>query len=498
LLLPTCVFIYDARDQLLGIDHSNQTDETYGYDDNGNRTTTGYQTGPNNQLLSDATYTYAYDQEGKRTSRINISTGEVTDYTWDYRNRLTGVTVRSGSVVTRQVDYTYDSFDSRITKVIDLDGAGAEGATTERYAYDGQHIAMVFDGQGNQAERYLHGPAVDQVLAGEVNGQTHWMLADHQGSIRQITDDAGNLLNQIDYDSYGNITSQSNPSVTFRFGYTGREWDGETGQYYYRARYYDPSVGQFISQDPIGFSAGDANLYRYVGNSPTNRIDPSGLQMEPITEETARRARLNLLTIPWFWAPGRADLFIGHYYEGNGKTVDLTDFGVLNSVKNNMEVQSLTIKEGSRIATEAIGKLGGRMFKSKTIPVSFGKEKLGNVNLTGSVFVLGKSNIYRSAASGEVKYNCNNNQITWKIKVDFSINERFEDPPDISEDLSVGRIPRATGFFPSILFRNFKPLPPVNIPPVEFPGGTAYTIKGSWSQLWTDKAGSRGYIDLNT
>jgi RHS repeat-associated protein len=103
------------------------------------------------------------------------------------------------------------------------------------------------------------------------------MLADHQGSIRQIVDNGGALLNQITYDSYGNITHQTNPSVTFRFGYTGREWDGETGQYYYRARYYDARVGRFLSTDPIGFTAGDANLYRYVGNSPTNFTDPSGL-----------------------------------------------------------------------------------------------------------------------------------------------------------------------------------------------------------------------------
>lgn len=60
-------------------------------------------------------------------------------------------------------------------------------------------------------------------------------------------------------------------------GYTGREWDFETGLYYYRARYYDPSIGRFISEDPIGFSGEDTNLYRYVENSPTNKIDPLGL-----------------------------------------------------------------------------------------------------------------------------------------------------------------------------------------------------------------------------
>jgi RHS repeat-associated protein len=87
---------------------------------------------------------------------------------------------------------------------------------------------------------------------------------------------SGTLLNQISYDSFGNLTNQTNASVTFRFGYTGREFDSETGQYYYRARYYDPKVGRFTSEDPIGFSAGDTNLSRYVFNSPTNFTDPSG------------------------------------------------------------------------------------------------------------------------------------------------------------------------------------------------------------------------------
>jgi RHS repeat-associated protein len=59
--------------------------------------------------------------------------------------------------------------------------------------------------------------------------------------------------------------------------YTGREWDPETGLYYYRARYYDPKVGRFISEDPIGFEGDDPNLYAYVEDDPVNWIDPSGL-----------------------------------------------------------------------------------------------------------------------------------------------------------------------------------------------------------------------------
>jgi RHS repeat-associated protein len=91
-----------------------------------------------------------------------------------------------------------------------------------------------------------------------------------------VINSQGQLLNHIRYDSFGNITSQTNANVDFRFGYTGREFDEETGLYYYRARYYDAAIGRFISEDPMGFGAGDSNLYRYVGNSATNFTDPSG------------------------------------------------------------------------------------------------------------------------------------------------------------------------------------------------------------------------------
>jgi RHS repeat-associated protein len=81
----------------------------------------------------------------------------------------------------------------------------------------------------------------------------------------------------IRYHSFGRIIQQTG-TLSNRFWYTGREWDGEIGLYFYRARYYDPLVGRFIGEDPIGFGAGDINLYRYVGNQPINFIDSFGLQ----------------------------------------------------------------------------------------------------------------------------------------------------------------------------------------------------------------------------
>jgi RHS repeat-associated protein len=265
-------YSYDSTNQLTTANHTTQTDEAYSYDANGNRTSGGSGTGTNNQLLTDGTYNYEYDGEGNRTKRTEIGTGKVTEYVWDYRNRLTSVLFKDASgAVTKTIQYTYDVNDRRIGKKID-------GVVTERYVYDGSNIALVFDAAGTQTHRYLYGVGVDQVLADERGGTVVWALSDNQGTVRDLVDGNGTILNHVVYDSFGRVVSQSDASVEFRYGYTGRDRDTETGLDYYRARYYDSVNGRFISEDPIGFSAGDSNLTRYVGNNSTNYNDPSGLE----------------------------------------------------------------------------------------------------------------------------------------------------------------------------------------------------------------------------
>jgi RHS repeat-associated protein len=95
---------------------------------------------------------------------------------------------------------------------------------------------------------------------------------------RDLADDAEAIVDHVDYSAYGQILAESAPAVGDRWKFTGREWDAAVGLQYNRARYYDPAAGRWLSQDPIGFAAGDANLYRYVGNRATNATDPSGLQ----------------------------------------------------------------------------------------------------------------------------------------------------------------------------------------------------------------------------
>ena len=259
---------YDETNQLVGADSSYRTDESYSYDANGNRTNAGYQTGVNNQLLSDGVYTYSYDDEGNLKTRTKIGTSEVRTFTWDYRNRLVGVTDQFGTMATSTVSYIYDVLDRRIAKSVN--GSGTQ------FVYDGDNVILEFNGTTIPSMRYLQGLGVDQTLAQEGNGQTSWMLTDHLGTVRDLVNNSGSVVNHFTYNSFGQVLNSTAGGVDTRYKYMGREFDAETGLYYYRARYFDASVGKFIGQDPIGFSAGDSNLYRYVGNSPLMATDPSG------------------------------------------------------------------------------------------------------------------------------------------------------------------------------------------------------------------------------
>jgi RHS repeat-associated protein len=256
------VIDYGKDNQLKSVDNSNRTDEAYNFNALGIRNNWSTVTSDSRQILNDGKFEYKYDNEGNLTRKEELATRKITTYEWDYRNRLSKVIS-----VGQQVQYQYDAEDRRVGKAIN-------GVTQEKYIYDGQDIALVVNSAGTITERYLYGAGVDNVLSREANDQVTWSLGDRQGSIVNLVNEQGAVVNHFVYDSFGNRTGST--TADFRFGYTGRELDTETGLYYYRARYYDPAVGRFVSEDPIGFSAGDTNLYRYVGNNATNYTDPSG------------------------------------------------------------------------------------------------------------------------------------------------------------------------------------------------------------------------------
>ncbi|MEG3928320.1 RHS repeat-associated core domain-containing protein, partial [Microcoleus sp. T3_D1] len=269
-------YTYDKNNQLTVADHSNSNkpDESFSYDANGNRTNSGYQTGSNNQLNSDGVYNYAYDDEGNLIRKTEIASNKVTEYQWDYRNRLAGVVDKDvARNVTQNVGFKYDSQNRRISKKV--------GNNETRFVYDRDNVLFDFVANGtNQPvldKRYLFGAGVDQLLAQEsAQGSVLWALTDQLGTVADWVDNSGSVADRVRYDSFGGVVSQSNSAAGSRYGFTGRELDAETGLYYYRSRYYNPEIGRFIGEDSVGFGGGDANLYRYVKNSPVDSTDPLG------------------------------------------------------------------------------------------------------------------------------------------------------------------------------------------------------------------------------
>ncbi|HEU4714499.1 MAG TPA: RHS repeat-associated core domain-containing protein [Pyrinomonadaceae bacterium] len=257
-------FNYDASDRLLSVLKMGGN-ESYTYDAVGNRSsshlsaTYGYQ--PFNKLTSTAAATYTYDNNGNMLSKTDGS--GTRNFAWDSDNRLKQVTLPGGLTV----NYKYDAIGRRIQRTT---SAGAD----ERYVYDGHNVLLDLDSSLAVTTSYLNGPGLDDHLRQtNVTTGVSYFLTDHQGSTSALTDSTGNVVETLSYDSFGNNAG----SARTRYTYTGRERDPDTGLLYYRARFYDPQLGRFMSEDPIGL-AGGINFYAYVGNSPVNYIDPWGLQ----------------------------------------------------------------------------------------------------------------------------------------------------------------------------------------------------------------------------
>lgn len=266
-------FGYDDLDRLTSATHPVTLDQTFSYDAVGNRLNNASQHNVGNQLTADANFAYQYDDNGNLTRKTLLANGNFTQYTYDAENRLTKVeefTAGNPTPVATST-YRYDGLGRRIEKI----GNGI----TRQYVYDGEDILLEYDGANALLARYTHGPNIDEPLGITRGGINYFYHEDGLGTISELTDASGATAKSYAYDAYGNIIDQvgilENP-----YTYTGREFDTETGLYYYRARYYDPQSGRFLQKDPASFSGG-INFYAYVGNNPIVFVDPFGLFSSP-------------------------------------------------------------------------------------------------------------------------------------------------------------------------------------------------------------------------
>ncbi|QUL56314.1 RHS repeat protein [Paenibacillus tritici] len=313
-------YSYEANNQIQRIVYPTLTDgsqlvTTYTYNKALGWTETMANTKGGGSLSS---YSYSYDNNGNRiavSESRNESAEQRTNYGYDALNRLISISRPDGS----QTTYTYDVRGNRLTlsdtSTTNLDAADTSytydlqntltsvtkgGASTSfKYYADGMRsmktkgniqtqVNYDFQGQVISEEKVVNGDYVEQanfvrgdrvlVKKDKKAAKDYYYLYNGHGDVVQIVDTTGKVVNNYTYDEWGNITGQKE-EISNSFKYTGEVYDEETGLYYLRARYYDPSMGRFLNEDTVEGQIDNPlsqNLYTYVENNPLKYIDPSG------------------------------------------------------------------------------------------------------------------------------------------------------------------------------------------------------------------------------
>jgi len=235
---------------------------------------------------------YYYDELNRLAKSVRYD-GQTTQFSYDLRgNRLTG---KDAPVVDETgTQYSFNSMNQLasstrgdVTTSYRYDPTGlrtskSSPASGKRYIYNqaGKVVAEA-DGNNQFQAAYFWGP--DRMLIKkDSNGQYYLFLYNGHGDVVQILDASGRVMNEYEYDEWGSVLSQ-NETIANDFKYAGEMQDSETGLYYLRARYYDPTLGRFISKDSYEGSITNPlslNLYTYVQNNPLIYVDPTGHETE--------------------------------------------------------------------------------------------------------------------------------------------------------------------------------------------------------------------------
>ncbi len=266
-------YTYDTAGRLTDVTKNGLNIGNYTFDANSNRTGYTGQLGSvtatydsQDRLLSYGTNTYSYTRNGELTSKVNSSNGDITSYSYDVIGNLMSATMPDGT----QVDYVIDARNRRVGKKVG-------GVLTQGFLYGDQlNPVAELDGAGNVVARFVYGTkgnVPDYMVRG---GNTYRIVSDHLGSPRLIVDaTTGAVVQQLSYDEFGNILSDTNPGFQ-PFGFAGGIYDQHTKLTRFGARDYDAETGRWTAKDPIGFAGGDVNLYGYAVNDSINWSDVWG------------------------------------------------------------------------------------------------------------------------------------------------------------------------------------------------------------------------------
>ncbi|HEY0603730.1 MAG TPA: RHS repeat-associated core domain-containing protein, partial [Herpetosiphonaceae bacterium] len=274
---------YNQAQQLIGESTRNSSGTIvsqtgYTYDGVGNRLsetingqTRTYSYNTLDQIVAAGTTQYRYDARGNLIEQTDGS--RVTSYSYDAADRLVSTSLPGGT----SIGYGYDADGRRVRQT--------SGSTTTNYLWDDSSqygdVVLETDGSGGIQASYVLGGA--ELLSQTRSGTTSYYHTDGQGSVRTLTDSAGNVTDRYSYSAYGTLSARQGTTVN-PYQYTGQQTDPQTGLTYHRARYYSPADGRFLSRDTAAVdrqNPEELNRYGYVHGDPINYADPSGLFQGP-------------------------------------------------------------------------------------------------------------------------------------------------------------------------------------------------------------------------
>jgi RHS repeat-associated protein len=225
------------------------------------------------QLSSAYGNTYTYDAQGNVLTKTHVQSGHVTSYAWEGRT-LVGIVVKDeNGVTTQEVTYTYDDQGIRTSKTVD--------GVLHTYVTDGSRVLV--ETWGNNTIQYTYDLS-GRIISAMINGTEYFYQHNIQGDVTALALSTGVVVVRYVYDAWGNVVSMSG-SLSSTIGeinpvrYRGYMQDSETGVHYLQSRYYDPTIGRFISSDGWLGEPGmvlSHNMYVYALNNPVMYSDPSG------------------------------------------------------------------------------------------------------------------------------------------------------------------------------------------------------------------------------
>jgi RHS repeat-associated protein len=378
-------YSYDPMGRLLTVTKDGVLVEEYDYSANGTRTYEmntlrgiagrAFAYSDEDHLLTAGDATYQYDVDGFLTTRTQGV--DITTYDYSIRGELLNVTLPDGT----SIEYINDPLGRRIAKKVN-------GAVVEKYLWQGlTRLLAVYDGTDNLLMRFEYADGRMPVVMTK-DGVTYYLTCDQVGSLRIVADTAGNVLKRIEYDSFGNIIQDTNPSFAIPFGFAGGLHDHrDTGLVRFGYRDYDPDTARWTAKDPIGFAGGDTNLYGYCLNDPVNLVDPYGLinwsavgngAMSAFGGGVAVVGGTTILTTGVGAVGGVSAILVGSAAFGWGVSQMITGFldneipfmGVKEAV-----IKNTTACDSTQDELVAINTLGDMLLTGRTVP-----SNIGNIN----------------------------------------------------------------------------------------------------------------------